>query len=75
MPMTSDYIPPGHRNGLALLRRAAGMTINDLAEQIGCHRDSLVRWERGDHLPSLSYIRRLAQVFGVSEDEIAAACQ
>ena len=58
------------RVGLASARRAAGYTQEQLAEQIGVQRETVVRWEDGRHAPS-PYLRpKLARILGRSRREL-----
>ena len=55
---------------IARLRKQAGLTQAELAEQLGYSDKAVSKWERGDSLPDALTIRRLSQVFGVSADEL-----
>jgi DNA-binding XRE family transcriptional regulator len=46
-------------------RRWLGLTQPELADRIGCHRQSILRWEHAQWQPSLTAIFRLADAFGV----------
>lgn len=50
------------------LRVHSGMSQPQLAERLGVTKSAVNAWEMGTNSPSLSYIIRLAQVFGVSTD-------
>lgn len=50
------------------LRVHSGMSQVQLAERLGITKSAVNAWETGTNSPSLSYIIRLAQVFGVSTD-------
>lgn len=50
------------------LRVHSGMSQVQLAERLGITKSAVNAWESGSNSPSLSYIIRLAQVFGVSTD-------
>ena len=50
------------------LRFHSGMSQVQLAERLGITKSAVNAWEMGTNSPSLSYIIRLAQVFGVSTD-------
>lgn len=52
------------------LRRSAGMTQLELANQIGVTPVTVYNWERGRYEPKASQLRALARIFGVSMDEI-----
>lgn len=55
---------------IAALRRANGMTQRELAERLNVSDKSVSRWERDDGAPDLALIPVLAEVFGVTCDEL-----
>ena len=55
---------------LAALRRANGMTQKELADRLNVSDKSVSRWERDDGAPDLSLIPVIAEVFGVTCDEL-----
>ena len=55
---------------IAALRKASGMTQKDLAEKLNVSDKSVSRWERDDGAPDLSLIPVIAEVFGVTCDEL-----
>lgn len=57
-------------NFIAALRRANGLTQRELAEKLNVSDKAVSRWERDETLPDLSLIPALADVFGVTADEI-----
>lgn len=50
------------------LRINSGMSQVQLAERIGITKSAVNAWESGTNSPSLAYIVKLSQVFGVSTD-------
>lgn len=50
------------------LRVHSGMNQVQLAERLGVTKSAVNAWETGTNSPSLSYIIKLAQIFGVSTD-------
>lgn len=52
------------------LREEAGMTQLQLAVAIGVTPATVYNWERAQHEPKASQVRALANVFGVSMDDI-----
>ena len=52
------------------LRKAKGVTQEELAYVIGTSRQIVSRWESGVNVPSLAFAERLAAYFGVSIDEL-----
>lgn len=55
---------------IAALRKASGMTQKDLAERLNVSDKTVSRWERDDGAPDLSLIPVIAEVFGVTCDEL-----
>lgn len=55
---------------LAALRKESGMTQKDLAERLNVSDKTVSRWERNDGAPDLAVIPVLAELFGVSCDEL-----
>lgn len=52
------------------LRTARGMSQDDLAEKLEVSRQSVSKWETGQSTPDLDKIIKLADLFGVSVDEL-----
>ena len=55
---------------VAALRRERGMTQLELAEQMGVTDKAVSKWERELSLPDTASIPRLAEVLGVSVEEL-----
>ena len=55
---------------IAALRKVNGMTQKDLAEKLNVSDKTISRWERDDGAPDLSAIPVLAEIFGVTCDEL-----
>lgn len=55
---------------IAALRRQSGMTQLELAEKIGVTDKAVSKWERDLSFPDVSSIPKLAEIFGVSVDEL-----
>lgn len=55
---------------IAALRKANGMTQKDLAERLNVSDKTISRWERDDGAPDLSAIPAIAEIFGVTCDEL-----
>lgn len=55
---------------IAALRRANGMTQKELAEKLNVSDKTVSRWERDDGLPELSLVPVIAEVFGITCDEL-----
>ena len=55
---------------LAALRKANGMTQQELADRLNVSNKAVSRWERDECAPDLSLIPALAEMFGVTCDEL-----
>lgn len=55
---------------IAALRRANGMTQRELAERLHVSDKTVSRWERDEGTPDLALIPVLAEIFGVTCDEL-----
>ncbi len=55
---------------LTELRKARGLTLKTLAEQVGVHITQIQRYEAGQTQPNLEIIRKLAIALAVSADEL-----
>ena len=55
---------------IAALRKAKGWTQKDLAELLHVSDKTVSRWETGDGAPDLALVPVLAELFGVSCDEL-----
>ena len=53
------------------MRKILHMTQEDVAEKLGVTRQSVAKWESGDSVPDLDKCKQLADVFGVSLDDLA----
>lgn len=52
------------------LRKAAGMTQEQVAEQLGVSPQAVSKWENDVSCPDVAMIPRIARLFGVSTDEL-----
>lgn len=55
---------------ITTLRKANGMTQKELAEKLNVSDKTISRWERDDGAPDLSTIPVIAEIFGVTCDEL-----
>lgn len=53
------------------LRKAAGLTQEQLAEKVGVSRQTVAKWESGESVPDLANGDTLARVLGVTLDDLA----
>ena len=59
------------KDNLVHLRKLRQMTQEDIAESVGVTRQAIAKWESGETVPDLEKCRLLAEVFGVSLDDLA----
>lgn len=55
---------------ISALRRANGMTQQDLADMLNVSNKAVSRWERDECAPDLSLIPAIAEIFGITCDEL-----
>lgn len=55
---------------ISALRRASGMTQRELGEKLFVSDKTVSRWERDECTPELSLIPVIAEIFGVTTDEL-----
>lgn len=55
---------------IAVLRKANGMTQKSLADRLGVSDKAVSRWERDECAPDLSLIPVIAEIFGITADEL-----
>ncbi len=55
---------------IALLRRSRNMTQMDLAEHLNYTDKAVSKWERGESIPDILVLKRIADLFGVTVDSL-----
>ena len=55
---------------LSLLRRTIGLSQEKAAEAVGVTRQALAKWESGETTPDILHSDRLAELYGVSLDDL-----
>ncbi len=55
---------------IAVLRKASGMTQKELAQKLNVSDKAVSRWERDESAPDLTLIPVIADIFGVTSDEL-----
>ena len=53
---------------LIQLRKAKGLSQEELADSLGVSRQAISRWEQGNTFPDLLNLQKIMKVFGVSAD-------
>ena len=59
------------KDNLIHLRKIKQLTQEDVADKIGVTRQSVAKWESGETVPDLEKCRLLAELFGVTLDDLA----
>ena len=59
------------KDNLAQMRKVLQLTQEDVAEKLGVTRQSVAKWESGESIPDLDKCKQLAEIFGVSLDDLA----
>ncbi len=60
----------GFAEKLIMYRKKANMTQESLAERCNVTRQAVAKWEKGDSLPDVYLIARLAGMFGVTVEDL-----
>ena len=60
-------------NLIAELRKKANMTQQELADKINITDKAVSKWERGGSAPDIETIPKLAEIFGVTSEELLNA--
>ncbi len=58
------------KDNLIQLRKLKKLTQEDVAEKIGVSRQSVAKWESGESVPDLERGRKLADLLGVTLDDL-----
>lgn len=61
----SDILP-----GIRARRKAAGLSLEELAAAVGCTRQAAALWEAGQTLPTADRLPQLAAALGCSIDDL-----
>ena len=62
--------PNNLAKNLSLLRRAVGLSQEKAAEAAGVTRQALAKWESGETTPDVLHCDKLAELYGVSLDDL-----
>ena len=64
--------PRGNDSPITRLRLAKGWTQSRLAEEVGCLRGDISRWERGERRPNTGSAMKLARALGCKIEDLFA---
>ena len=59
------------RDNLVQMRKLRRLTQEDIAEKVGVTRQAVAKWEAGETVPDLDKCKMLAEILGVSLDNLA----
>ena len=59
------------KDNLVQMRKVLQLTREGIAEKLGVTRQSVAKWEAGESIPDLDKCKQLADIFGVSLDDLA----
>ena len=59
------------KDNLVQMRKLLQLTQEEIAEKLGVTRQSVAKWESGESIPDLDKCKQLADIFGVSLDDLA----
>ena len=68
--MTDEQLKSNIAKNLTALRKASGMTQAELGEKLTYSDKSVSKWERGDGLPDIIVLQKLAELYGVTVNDI-----
>lgn len=68
--MTEEQLKQNIAKNIASLRKNRGMTQAELAEALNYSDKSVSKWERGDGVPDILVIHKIAELFGVTLNDI-----
>ena len=72
MPVCEEKLRENFARNLTHYRKSLGLTQTDLAEKLNYSDKSISKWERGDGLPDLTVTAQLAEIFGLTVDDMLA---
>jgi transcriptional regulator with XRE-family HTH domain len=55
---------------LTQLREAAGLTVRELARQVGTNHPTILKWEANNHVVKTEYLSPMAKALGVTVEEV-----
>lgn len=68
--VTEERLKKNIAKNLSSLRKSAGLTQAELGEKLTYSDKSISKWERGDGLPDLIVLDKLAELYGVTINDI-----
>ena len=72
MALTDEQLKQYFANNLSHYRKQLGLTQTELAERLNYSDKSISKWERGDGLPDLAVTAQIADIFGLTINDMIA---
>lgn len=66
--LISEGISMDLKDRIALARKQAGLSQEQLGEKLGVSRQAVSKWESGQANPDVAYVTEMCRLFGVSSD-------
>lgn len=73
MAICEEQLRENFARNLSDLRRRAGLTQLELAEELNYSDKSISKWERGDGLPDLFVVAQIAELFEVTVNDMISS--
>lgn len=70
--MTEEQLRSNIAKNITELRKASEITQAELAEKLNYSDKSISKWERGDGVPDVIVLQKIADLFGVTLNDIAS---
>lgn len=55
---------------LIVFRNRKGLSQDELSQKLGVSRQSISNWENGSSQPSIEFVKKLSEIYGVSVDDL-----
>ena len=52
------------------VRETAGLSVQDAAEALGVHRNTITRWESGERIPTAVDLLNLVHLYGLAPTDL-----
>ena len=72
MPICEEKLRENFARNLTHYRKASGLTQTEVAEKLNYSDKSVSKWERGDGLPDLTVTAQIAEIFGLTVNDLIA---
>ena len=72
VPISEEKLRENFARNLTHYRKALGLTQTELAERLNYSDKSISKWERGDGLPDMVVTAQLAEIFGLTVNDLLA---